>query len=303
MSKGVSKYCSIANYLRKVDPKLYELLQELCLVKILSTSQNDRGVTFLRPDEKLLQQLIDMANSSDPDAAADVLQAMVLCDYLPNLNSFAKGIPTYLKTGLQFKEKNSNQVHLENGAVITKDSNFENRKDAKIAVYIVSEQLPPTDGGKVSMEDYAKKPVSGGADLDVGKRQVFENVVKTFCTRSTDPAMELLVALHGWATKDPAALNDPRCSNLANAIKNKASYDTLATLAIIMRPYGTSPYLPDDLFNMFKQVMYKDASFKNDMYAYSRNKNVMEDYDALAGVDSANASLKSDSRALATSMS
>ena len=88
------------------------------------------------------------------------------------------------------------------------------------------------------------------------------------------------------------------------AIKEKASYDTLATLAIIMRPYGTSPYLSDSLFKEFATNMHgNDPSFRTTTHIYTRNKDVLSVYEGLAGQSGDCSQLKSESQSIASKMS
>ena len=286
-SKGVSKYCSILNYLRHVDSDLYDLLQDLCLVKILIPNKKGRGLTFLRPDSTLFNKIKSLAQGDNPEEAVEALQSMVLLDNLPKLDAFhGKGIPTYLKNKLPVKSVESSKVILSNGAEIERDPDFSSRKDiGNISVYILSKELVPVTGEVVDVKSYnkAKKEKKGGADLSGGKKQLFQRVVRDFCNPSYgDTAMELLVALYGWATKCPYVQGHPDVPKLVQAIEAKASFDTLATLAIIMRPYGNSPYLSDELFSLFvAKYPQGDASFAT-FGAYTNNQGAVELYEKLA---------------------
>ena len=305
MSKGVSKYCSILNYLRHVDSDLYDLLQDLCLIKILIPNKKGTGLTFLRPDEALLKKLKSLAHGDNPEEAVEALQSMVLLDNVTNLESFkGKGIPTYLKKKLPVKSVESGKVLLTNDAEIKKDPDFSNRKDtSNISVYILSKELVPVDGDDIDVKSYhkAKKEKKGGADLSGGKTRLFENVVTAFCSSDTDPAMELLVAMYGWA-KGSNVKNEPAAQKLVSAIEAKASFDTLATLAIIMRPYcKESPYLTGDLFDQFASS-YANADFKN-FAGYTNNAGAKDLYEGLACKQVATSTLVREAKALASKMS
>lgn len=280
MSKGVSKQCSILNYLRQNDEDLHELIQNLCLGKIFIPRRDSHGITFLRPDKGLTKTLMSMA-SSDPEKAVEVIQSLVLTVNLKSLKDFEKykdNIPTFLRYKLKVSDVDSKKVTLANGAVITEDKDFHARNDRdNISVHIISGQLVPTDGDVAEPVKPEPKSVKGGANLEVPRRELFELIVRSFCKHSTDSAMEFLVALHTWA-------NEKGDKDLVEVIKSLVSYDTLATLACLMQPYRSSAYyIPDTvLAQACKDIMgYSGAAFVESIH-FTANPDCVKVYDELA---------------------
>ena len=91
----------------------------------------------------------------------------------------------------------------------------------------------PTDGPDADFSNARMKPKKGGAELGGGRAALFERVLSDHCSGSNNPAMELLVALHGWAVNKGNL-------ELARTIASKCSHDSLASLAIVLQPYKAS---------------------------------------------------------------
>lgn len=294
MSKGVSKQCSILNYLRKADEDLHELLQDLCIGKMLIPRKGSPGITFLRPDKALLKEIQSMAAGDEPEAAIEALQSLVLLDSLSNVKEFddkKSDIPTYLRKKLPIVSVDGKKIVLKNGAEIVPDKDFQARSDrGNINVYVISKALVPTDGPDADFSNAKAKVKKGGADLMEGDRvALFEKVVKEFCDQKDhdrDPAMELLVALHGWATKKGK-------EQVANNIEAKVSGDSLASLAILLQPYksGDPDYITGaDLMAFVNDSYGLDATsgdsqtFKG-LLVYTMNKNAKADYENMCRSD------------------
>ena len=270
MSTGVSKQCSILNYLSHADVGLYNLLQDLCIGKMLIPRNGSPGITFLRPDDKMLKEIMKLAASDEPEKAIEALQSLVILDNLSNIKDFDEkksDIPTYLRKKLLVTSVSGKKVTLQNNAVIVPDPGFTARKDrSNISVYLISGPLIPSDWPDATMTNAIKiKEKKGGADLGDSRSMLFESVLKAFCDKPQDPAMELLAAMYGWACSEEAkAANDS--DKLKDAIKSKASGDTLATLAIILQPYKNNPdYVSNECLGKFREEMYgSDETNKSD---------------------------------------
>lgn len=294
MSKGVSKQCSILNYLRRTDEELHELLQDLCIGKMLIPHKGSPGITFLRPNKALFNEIQTMAAGDEPEKAIEALQSLVLLDSLPNIGDFddkKSDIPTYLRKKLPVTSVDGKKVVLSNGAEIVPDKDFQARSDrGNINVYIISNALVPADGPDADFSNAKPKAKKGGADLGVNRSDLFHSVLKCFCESKRDPAMELLAALYGWASSAEISPDlKPSCDKLAKAIKAKASGDTLATLAIILQPYkpGNPDYLDENALVAFKTAMYgmdnnfKDGETFKNIPSYTMNPNAKELYEGL----------------------
>lgn len=241
MSKSVvKKHCSILNYLRRTEPELYDIIQDLCIARIF-VPRKGSGVTFLRPDKNLLKQISSMASGDTPEEAVAAIQSLVLLDGFPSPSDFdSVDVPTYLRKKLPVASVTSNKVTLANGAELTLDKDFESRNDrTNMFVYNITKELVPSNTDPVDMKKYksAPKSVKGGGDFGSNKLTLFNNVFKqcfdgeTYIPSQTgrDPAMEALITM--------AAVIDP---SKRQAFCSQLSEDTLTSLAIVLRPYGAS---------------------------------------------------------------
>lgn len=313
MSKGVSKQCSILNYLRKTDTDLYELLQDLCIGKMLIPRKGSPGITFLRPDKALLNDIKSMATGDEPEAAIEALQSLVLLDSLSNVKEFddkKSDIPTYLRKKLPVVSVDGKKIVLKNGAEIVSDKDFQARSDrGNINVYVISKALVPTDGPDADFSNAKPKAKKGGAELGADRADLFNRVLKSFCDQKEsdrDPAMELLVAMYGWASSVDDASLKPACEKLVKAIRAKASGDSLATLAIVLQPYkpGNADYLDDTVLVAFRNAMYGADSTSGDSHkfiavpSFTMNPKAKEVYESLcqgAGLSDAARAVREES--------
>lgn len=284
MSKGVNKHCSILNYIRHADNELYELVQDLCIGRIFVPRRGSPGITFLRPDKLLLKEIQKMAAGENPEDAVEAIQSLVLLDNISSLREFEdkkSDIPTFLRKKLPVDRADGKKVKLKNKGEIVVDEDFMARGDRpNISVYILSGELVPPNTEAADFTNAKPKEKRGGADLGeadaYNKKFVFENIVSD--TSDREPAMELLMALHKWAST-----NKPE---LAELIASQASYDTLASLAIVLQPYKTEgvTYVDNETWKRFKQAAYgmsgSGVNYRDDKL-YSFNRNVMDDYEKL----------------------
>jgi hypothetical protein len=271
MSKSVKKHCSILNYIRHSDNELYELVQDLCIGRMFVPRRGSPGLTFLHPSKELLAKIKDMATGDNPEEAVAALQSLVLLDYLPTIGDFDNkktDIPTFLRNKLPVSGSDGKKVNLKNGAEIVLDKNFEARNDrSNIIVYKISKALVPTDTEKSDFSNVTKKSnrkIKGGAAFLDGRKKLFEVVVLKCCDDSgDDPAMEVLVSLCDFLEH-----NDYKPE--LELVRSQLSYDTLASLAIVLQPFKStgSPYLSNDILKKWTDV-YTDGS--TSVYCYNPN--------------------------------
>jgi hypothetical protein len=261
MSKvKVPRYCSIPNYLKEADPKLHELINELCIGKIFHTSDRNREITFLRPDAKLSKQLIDMA-AKDPEKVVTHLNSMVLLGDFEEAADFGGAEVVNLnRVKLPVKSVAGSKVDF-GGFTATPDKDFKRRNDRRgINVFVLSGALPPLDGQKVDLSAKpAARPVKkGGAEISgLNRTTLFQRILDAYCKNDNDPAMELLLALCDWAKnsnpKPRFNAGENGSIDICNLIELKCSHDTIASLAIILQPYKQQnpKYISDEQLNSF----------------------------------------------------
>lgn len=242
MSGRVKRHCNIRNYLKKADPVLLEIIDDLCVGRMLVPRKGSPGITFLRPDKALLAKIAKMAESDTPEDAVAALQSCVIKDFLPNPKDFAEkksDIPTYLNKKLPVESSDGKKVLLGNKATLVRDDDFKARADrANIAVYVLSGDLIPTNTAAATFENVkaGKKKVKGGGDTSGVRGEVFERVLEQACNKdiykNRDPAMEVLVSVCDF-------LQEQKKQDEYDAVASQLSWDTLASLAIVLRPYAS----------------------------------------------------------------
>ena len=262
MSKsGVSKYCSILNYLKHNHEDLYELIQDLCIGRIFNPRKGSDGVTFLCPDKALMAELKKHASGSDPEKAVEMIQSIVIPDHLPSLSDFEGDLPTMVRgKKITVEKSSSSSVELSGGASVSHDKNWDHRKDrTNLAVHTLSGSFPSLTESGASAKN-KKRAKKGGADMAGLKRQgLFAAVVSQCCQQSKrDPAMELLVSLLQCLQQHYPAL--------FKCVQSQLSTDTLGTLYIVLQPNGASTtYLSDEVLDRFC-AMYHNPEFKQFCY-------------------------------------
>jgi hypothetical protein len=256
MSKRVTKHCSILNYIRHADSDLYELIQDLCIGRMLVPRRNTPGLTFLRPDKALLSKIQSMASGDNPEEAVRVLQSMVLLDNLPTPGDFddkKDDIPTFLRKKLGVVSVDGKKVNLKNGGECVVDKDFAARNDrGTISVYVLSKELIPTDGEESQFANAKKatRKVKGGAEYQQNKRALFESILKRHCNKefmdAGNPAMEVLTSLCDY-------LKTEGKTEEYNSVVTHLSNDTLGSLAIVLQAYRPSDdnmtYVKQDVFS------------------------------------------------------
>ena len=289
MSKKVRKHCSIINYLRQNHEDIYELVQDLCLTKMF-VPQRDQGVTFLLPGKEALAEIKKLAYSDTPENAVVELNKLVLRTYVSTLSDFTNAdLVTYNWLSLKVDDKsnaknNANVVMLPGGAKVTANKDFETRKDrsGNMAIYNIDKLYDST--GLQPREKKLPPMKKGGADLNdngtgapLSRFALFEKILKDHCTHcnNRDVAMEMLVSMYDWAVKNN--------QELAKLIKSQCSYDTLASLAVILQPYKADPtYIQTDVLNKMISGIMGDGDFRTSIH-YTLIENCAEKYKNLAG--------------------
>lgn len=289
MSVKLDSYCSILSFVESHNPDLHKLIQHLCLSHIF-TPRSRFGITFLMPDKALTAKLLKLAEQ-DSDAAAKNIQNGLLLEYVSSLNGFkgrdAKNpLPNARRQGVALGA-NLKMEQLS-------DAKFKGRspvpnRDVNIAVYHLSDNFV-ADGEPVDLKELAakkdaqKSAKTGGADLgdqDQNNRQaLFEAVLKAQCgcdeeknnASVRDAAMEILYELHQFY--------DQKDSSVAQLIRSQLSYDTLASLAVVLQPYKNEPSYISDITPFIKQMYSRDGNYRqSSLFTY--NSDVANQFCAL----------------------
>ncbi len=264
----VKKHCSILNYLEYEHPDLFDLLRQTCSLGFFSFRKEYSGLTFLRPEGKMLTELKRMASGDSIEEFNDTLKSLILLDGITTLSEFGEkkaNIPTLLRKKLPVKSVSATKVTLENGAEISVDEKFQARNDRdNICVYVIDGGFVPTDTPAATLNP--KRPsakVRGGAEFKANKKELFNDVLASWVRNpNRDAALETLVTI--------CTVMKNRNADKYKAICSQLSYDTLASLAIVLQPCSTrSTYLNEEDVRHISSMA--NAPGLVDVYAYCGN--------------------------------
>ena len=130
----VKKSCSIPQWLKKYDKKLWDAVEEACAMGMFKPKSS--GITFLYPtDSGLRKKIVDLLQDGEYEGIR-YLQSLVVVDYLPTPRDWddkSDDIPNRLGLKIEVGSVNSSSVTLDNGVVIKPfgSKEFEARSDRK----------------------------------------------------------------------------------------------------------------------------------------------------------------------------
>lgn len=259
----------IQSYLHSKDDTLYAIMGDLGLLKILNCSDDKKGVTFLLPSEDLLKDL----KKFDDDKKTDVLKSLIILDCYKNLDQLLTLNDNNKYYDVEMLNGNKLQIDKRlNDTVIIESDNKEGKAKIKVndefmelikndnncnfMIFNLEGGFPKSDMLVDKSNIKPKKSIKGGADLrNINRQKLFENVLRACCENkqsNMDPAMELLCTLLDVMSK--LNNNDVQALNL---IKSQLSYDTLTSLAIILRPYSVNNkemYISDNVLKELESL-------------------------------------------------
>lgn len=261
---GVTRHCSILNYIRQVDPDLYEIIQDLCIGRMFLPKKG-MGLTFLRPDKGLVDELKKMIKAGKEEDALDAIRASLIRDHVETLSELAAGgYQNALRRAVPSGKLEGSKFIFSNDSVAQMDS-FQRRTDREsISVFILSGKFLPTDTAEISDEKKAApkkaKGKRGGGDFGDARVDLFNLILakQVMHYPKRDFAKEVLVSL-----LDYVEANDVAC--LA-CLQSQLSYDALTSLAIILQPYRSPTYISDDLYGKWKSLSASFDIISADLY-------------------------------------
>lgn len=127
MAKQLKKFCRITKYIEKTAPKLYEILDDLCVMGAFRPRRGHTGTTFIWPSKETIAKLDKLRYSEDIDKGCDIVLAHIIHDYMPNAaawNNKKSDIPNGSNRKVEVKSVTGNKVTLVDGAEIEHDAKF-----------------------------------------------------------------------------------------------------------------------------------------------------------------------------------
>lgn len=123
--KQLKKFCRLTKYIEQTNRDFYQVIDDLCLQHHFKANRNSNGVTLLMCDKKLMQTIVNAAYSTEPEKAQHMVKSIILQSYFPDADSFSNNEPiNLLNQRLSVESVKGDKVHLSNGFVLEKDSNF-----------------------------------------------------------------------------------------------------------------------------------------------------------------------------------
>lgn len=168
-SKTLIKFCKIANYIKQIDPELYQVFDDLCLMHLLKPARGANGVTFIYPKEKSYRtKIVNAAYSSNPEVAIDMLKALCLQDFYPNASSFKGTVVNLLNQKLAIAEASDKHIKLADGLELKSDEKFKTMGYREnMAVYTLTGKGEMSLKGDVVPRE--QKAATGGGWLSFGQ--------------------------------------------------------------------------------------------------------------------------------------
>lgn len=84
---GKDKYFCLYSYIRRENPKLYEVINDLCIDGIFRSQRYKN--TFLMPDAKLTDKIYQLVEKDEDDKAVEKIRALLLKECLTGKKDFA----------------------------------------------------------------------------------------------------------------------------------------------------------------------------------------------------------------------
>jgi len=180
------KFANLAHYIRENLPNIYQLVEDLDLIKRLSSSSS--RITLLTPDDKTLKSIEAQAKSDPAEASKALANFFIFGIYCkPSDFGGADGINTIARKSLKVKETSKDSVTLEPDAVVTFTKQscnsyfpaFYAKPDAGFAVLSVS-GVPHVDDTRIPLRK-KEESVKGSSEQELIQiRQILASQLSEF---------------------------------------------------------------------------------------------------------------------------
>ena len=172
MTHKLKKFCKITRYIEQIDGELSQMISDLCLDRLF-IPRGVTGITFLYPKEpSYRKEIITSAYSDNPEKAIQMLESLIVLDYLPRPGDFVlkrDDIPNSLHQRIEVTSADASSVKLACGAVLKPDAGFAPISTREnMAVYILTGSQIPLNGAKASMKYSTKRRAPKSKDYSGG---------------------------------------------------------------------------------------------------------------------------------------
>ena len=222
MSKTEKTYCSLYTFIKRTNPDLYEILDDMCAVGLFRT-RND--ITFLNPSDKLTNQLIEMVEKDQSEEAFKNLKSLFIYGKHNTLN---KDVVSY-----------NNKNYGEDLSGLKQLSAFKQWKDSQnVSVFDYKSDKFPKEG------ESAERPPMGRKGKGKKGRGEDDNakVLYTAELMKTEDPKKVIYALNSLVK----SLDD----KMLKKVKSIIDPNMILTWYIIVQPGKTNDeYISNDMFN------------------------------------------------------
>jgi hypothetical protein len=205
MAKQLKKFCRITKYIEKTDPKLYEILDDLCVLGSLRPRRGHNGITFIWPSKETISKLDKLRYSDDIEKGVDLVLNHIVHDYIPSASAWTQkksDIPTGLNRKLEVKEVKGSKVILVDGAELELDPKFKtfSRDEDRQAVWEVKKgNIDPSKHTKQASFEHARQGIKSqhrqppvtGAGVKDDVQDFLKSLATAFKNRSADESNKL----------------------------------------------------------------------------------------------------------------
>jgi hypothetical protein len=183
MSKDLKKFCRLTKYLEKIDPQLYQAIDDLCIGHYFKPPRTG-GITFLYPaNDKYRKKIVNAAYSNDPDVAVNMLKSLLVASAYNDPQEMTGELVNLLNQKIQISSSDEKQVKLENGLVLTRDPKFipMSGRDNMSVFILKGDKEIPLDGPKA---DFSGESVKRGGQLcETSKKSDLYSLLETVYAR------------------------------------------------------------------------------------------------------------------------
>lgn len=247
----VKKFCRITKYLETIDKEMHAVLDDLCLFGLFRSRGS--GVTFLYPvDKSYRKKIATLAYGNTPEKAVDMIKALVLSDYLPNVADFGNkkdNIGNMLRKKLEIDKVEKDTVLLKGGLKLKLDDKFisMNSGDSMVVYSLSGKGELSTTSAPATVKYTQSKPMSGGgggvvrefakwiedtySKQPVDKKNAYQAAMSytyyraTQCDEKTDTCKKLVAGMSAGARSSFYTIFSPHCqfglSNLDDEFVNQ----------------------------------------------------------------------------------
>lgn len=299
--KKVQKYCRIFNWIKDTDEELAEVMVNLCVDRIADTSKRYPAVTFLMPKGKLRTQIIDLAYSTEPEKAVDMIISLVIPYGFHSIESFNSAQAGHIGNKLRYvfpkiDKPNDKTVNFDNKLVIRQaQPKLVPRDNSKIYVYDIETGEPPNNYNKmVAKQEYnapePPKNIKGGACTEDPMDLLSKKPRALFAQAVEQIARDEIQKIH---TKNPYLpvvvlllqhILQAQYCDLFVRIRPILDLDPIITFYLLVEPYKlVGEYIiSDDIFNarVFDKILKARALYNDPAAEYRKILNRPVESDA-----------------------